>query len=98
MTMMNDLELLSIEELEGRLNAFQSRLASEQDYLASNTKALKRVRRMRGADAYKKRWEFEAHVQRYQARVNTLKAEIALVVAEQTRRDTAGGGGPVPAG
>ena len=78
---------LTADEIARELEAVLSRKNSIQGYLDNTTKAYKKCRQMRGADAHKRSWRLKEQMERYQAQVNELDEKIAALQAEKEVRD-----------
>ena len=57
------------------------KISSAEASLTASTKGYKKVRQMRGADAYKRAWYFEEQMQKWAAVIERSKAELAALEA-----------------
>lgn len=68
---------------EDEIAALRSKIKSAEASLAVSTKAYKKMRQMRGADAHKRAWYFEEQMQKWTAVIERSKAELALLEAAE---------------
>lgn len=66
-----------MSDQDERIEALRSKIVSAEASLAVVTKAYKKVRQMRGADAHKRAWYFEEQMKKWAAVVERSKAELA---------------------
>lgn len=77
---------MSDETRAERAAELSAQLESAEKMLANSTKAYRRVRQMRGANAHERSWHFKDQMDKTQARIENIKSELAEVQVE------AGGG------
>jgi multidrug resistance efflux pump len=54
----------------------KKQLESAEQMLANATKAFKRVRQMRGANAHERSWHFKEQMDKTQARIDRINSEL----------------------
>jgi hypothetical protein len=70
------------EEIKDRATELAGQREWAQHSLESATKAYKRVKQMRGADAHKRSWHFKEQMDKAHERLKMIDAELAKIKLE----------------
>jgi len=70
-----------MSDRQDQISALRLKISSAQASLESATKGYKKMRQMRGADAYKRAWYFEEQMKKWTAVVERSQAELAMLEA-----------------
>ena len=65
-----------------QIEALRSKIRSAEESRDAATKAYKKLRQMRGADAHKRAWHYEEQMQKWSAVVERVEAELAAFEGE----------------
>lgn len=66
-----------MNERDEKIELLRSKITSAEVSLATATKAYKKTRQMRGADAHKRGWYFEDQMKKWSGVIERSKAELA---------------------
>jgi hypothetical protein len=66
-------------DVDDEIAALRAKIRAAEASLAASTKAYKKMRQMRGADAHKRGWYFEEQMQKWTSVIDRSNAELAAL-------------------